>query len=284
MNRLLFILCSLLIAGLTNHALAQDAPKREITQIAGDLYRFQNNFHFSVFMVTPEGIIATDPINKEAAEWLKAELQQRFDQPVKYLIYSHDHADHIAGGEVFDDEAIVVAHDNAREVIVGEQRPTAVPEVTFSERMTIELGGKTVELIYVGPSHSDNMIAMYFPDEKTVFAVDFISVKRLPYQNLSDSYFPGWIDAIKVVEALDFEILAPGHGPLGSKADATEHRQYMEDLYDAVLSAAREGQTLEEMKESIKLVRYEHFGQFADWLPLNIEGIYQRIQLQRRGN
>src|SRR5215813_15430021 len=83
-------------------------PVREITQIAGEVYRFRNNNHYSVFAVTPQGIIATDPINAEAAQWLKAELQKRFAKPVKYLIYSHDHADHISGGEVFADTAVVV--------------------------------------------------------------------------------------------------------------------------------------------------------------------------------
>ena len=89
-------------------AFAQDA-KREISNISGDLYRFKNNFHYSVFLVTSEGIIATDPINADAAKWLKAELAKRFDKPVKYVIYSHDHADHSSGGEVFADTATIVA-------------------------------------------------------------------------------------------------------------------------------------------------------------------------------
>ena len=92
-----------------------DAQERAITQIAGDLYRFQNNGHYSVFLVTPEGVIATDPINSGAAKWLKNEIKARFNQPIKYVIYSHDHADHISGGEVFaDDGAIVVAHTIAK--------------------------------------------------------------------------------------------------------------------------------------------------------------------------
>jgi glyoxylase-like metal-dependent hydrolase (beta-lactamase superfamily II) len=102
-----------LIILLIPGAFAQ-APVREVTQIAGEVYRFRNQNHYSVFAVTPAGIIATDPINAEAAQWLKAELQRRFNRPVKYVIYSHDHADHIAGGEVFADTAAVVAHDNAR--------------------------------------------------------------------------------------------------------------------------------------------------------------------------
>ncbi len=92
-------------------AQSQQAPVREITKIAGEVYRFRNAGHYSVFAVTPAGVIATDPINAAAATWLRAEIQQRFGQPVRYLVYSHDHADHISGGEVFAaDGAIVVAH------------------------------------------------------------------------------------------------------------------------------------------------------------------------------
>lgn len=269
----------------TGTALAQQAPTREITQVAGDLYRFQNNFHYSVFLVTPEGVIATDPIDAEAAAWLKNEIERRFDQPIKYVVYSHDHADHVSGGEVFAEAgAIVVAHENARRTIIGEQRPTAVPQLTFEQRMNIELGGKTVELIYPGRSHSDNLIAMRFPEERAVFAVDFISVKRLPYQNLSDAYFPDWIKAIEEVEGLDFDILLPGHGPVGTKADATDHRRYLEDLHDAVLEAARQGQSLEEMQASITLDKYQDWEQYEAWRPLNIEGMYNQVSLHRRGN
>ncbi len=284
--------CCRLFAGLlaliacvsAGTAWAQQEPKRTITPIAGDLYRFQNDFHYSVFLVTPEGVIATDPINADAAGWLKNEIARRFGKPVRYLIYSHDHADHSSGGEVFADTAVVVAHDNAKAVILGEKRPTAVPSLTFSERMTIELGGKTVELTYVGRSHSDNLIVMNFPEERALFAVDFISVKSLPYRNLSDAYFPDWIEAVKRVETMDFDILVPGHGPMGVKADAGDHRAYLEDLYAAVLEAARAGQSLEDMQQSIKLAKYKDWHRYEAWLPLNIEGMVRQISLHRRGN
>lgn len=279
-SRLLRLL-TLALAILSTPSMAQD---RAITQIAGDLYRFQNKFHYSVFLVTPDGVIATDPISPDAAEWLKAEIGKRFGKPVRYLIYSHDHRDHIAGGEVFAEEAIVIAHENAKATIIAEKRPTAVPDLTFSDQMTIELGGKTVELHYLGRSHSDNMIVMHFPEERALFAVDFISVKRMPYRDLGDAYLPDWIDAIKRVEGIDFDILVPGHGPMGTRQDAAEHRRYLEALYGAVLSAAREGKTLEEMKQSISLDEFKHFAQYEAWLPLNIEGMNRQISLHRRGN
>ncbi len=283
MRRLILGMALCVLSVATAPVFAQEA-KRAITKIAGDLYRFQNNFHYSVFLVTRDGIIVTDPIDADAARWLKGELTARFKVPVKYLIYSHDHRDHSAGGEIFAPEATVIAHEKARAAIIGEKRPTAVPDITFTERMSVSLGGKSVELIYVGLSHSDNMIVMHFPAERALFAVDFISVNRLPYMNLSDAYFPEWIDAVKKVEAMDFDILVPGHGPLGTRADATEHRRYLQALYDAVLEAARRGESLDEMKRSIKLESFEHLSMYDKWRELNIEGMYRQVSLHRRGN
>jgi len=187
-RRIAAVLLALSLA-LPALALAQaQAPVREITQIKGNVYRFRNNFHYSVFAVTPAGIIATDPIDADAARWLKAEFAKRFNVPVKYLVYSHDHADHISGGEVFADTAVVVAHANAKPVIIGEKRPTAVPHVTFGDFMTIELGGTVVELGYVGRNHSNNSIVMRFPAERVLFAVDFIPVKAVGFRDWPDAY------------------------------------------------------------------------------------------------
>src|SRR5687768_6200446 len=120
-----------LVLGTAPWARSQQPPAREITRIAREAYRARNANHYAVFAVTPAGVIATDSINADAARWLKAEIAQRFKQPIRYVVYSHDPADHISGGEVFADTATVVAHDNARAVILGERRPTAVPQVTF---------------------------------------------------------------------------------------------------------------------------------------------------------
>lgn len=265
-------------------ALAQDPPQREITQIAGDLYMFRNNFHNSVFLVTPAGVIATDPINADAAAWLENEIRTRFNQEIRYLVYSHDHFDHINGGEVFDDTAVVVAHVQAKADIKFENRATAVPELTFSDRMTIELGGKTVELIHVGRNHSDNSIVMLFPDERTLFAVDFIPVRTLAFIDFPDAYIPEWIDSLHAVEAIDFDVLVPGHGGPGTKADVAAFRGYMQDLQAAVQEAIRAGQTVEEAQASIKLEAYQDWGQYQQWLPLNVAGMYTRLQAQRQAN
>jgi glyoxylase-like metal-dependent hydrolase (beta-lactamase superfamily II) len=85
--------------------LAQGAPERSITELRDGLYRAQNNQHYTVFLVTSEGIILSDPISTEFSTWLKAELARRFNTPVRYVLYSHHHWDHASGGAVFADTA-----------------------------------------------------------------------------------------------------------------------------------------------------------------------------------
>ena len=275
-------IAAVLLAGAP-WAQSQQAPVREITKIAGEVYRFRHANHYSVFAVTPAGVIATDPINADAARWLEAEITQRFNQPVRYVVYSHDHADHIAGGEVFADTAIVVAHDNAKATIVVERRPTAVPQVTFSDRMTLELGGTVLELAYVGKNHSDNSIVVRFPRERILFAVDFIPVNSYSFRDFPDAYMPDWIESLRRGEAMDFDVLAPGHGPLGTKANVTMFREYLQDLRAEVVRYAREGKSVDEMKQLITLPKYAAWGP-KEWFPMNIEGMYRLVQANRRGN
>ena len=260
------------------------APVREISRLAGEVYRFRNNFHYSVFAVTPVGVIVTDPIDAEAAKWLKAEIAQRWNRPIKYLVYSHDHRDHIAGGEVFADTAVVVAHRRAKEVIIDEKRPTAVPNVTFDDALTIELGGTVLELTFVGKNHSDNSLVMRFPKERIAFAVDWVPVKSMPFRDLPDGYLQEWFDSLTRLEAMDFDVFAPGHGPLGTKADVVAFRVFLEELRAEVTRLAREGKSLDEVKKAVTLAKYKDWSGYEQMRELNVEGMYRLVQGTRRPN
>ncbi|MDH3418455.1 MAG: MBL fold metallo-hydrolase [Gammaproteobacteria bacterium] len=87
-------------------------PHRAITEIAENLYRAENAGHRAVFLVTDEGVILADTINRGFSEWLKNEIDQRFGVPVRYVLYSHHHWDHASGGGVFDDTATFIAQEN----------------------------------------------------------------------------------------------------------------------------------------------------------------------------
>lgn len=270
-------LTALLVVTGLSVARAEDEPRRSIVHIAGDLYRYQNNFHYSVFLITPEGAVVTDPINADTAQWLKGEIQSRFGQPVKYVIYSHSHPDHIAGGEVFADTATVVAHERAKTYIVENNYPTAVPDQTFSDQTTIEVGDKSIELTYPGPSHSDDLILMRFMPERVVFAVDMVAVNRVPWRDLPGADLDGWIAALKVLEGMDFDILSPGHGPMGTRLDVAPHRHYFEDLRTRVGYEMRAGKSVDEIKEIVTMDDYSHWLRHADWRALNVEGMVRLL-------
>ncbi|MCC6138991.1 MAG: MBL fold metallo-hydrolase [Nitrospira sp.] len=273
---------SALLPGLVVSA-QQSRPDHEITKLADAVYLYRHHAHQALFLTTPQGVIVTDPISVEAATWLKAELKTLTDQPVRYVIYSHHHNDHITGGRVFAEQARFVSHAAARDRILQAADPnTPVPDLTFTDRMSIELGGTRVELIYTGKNHSDNSLVVLLPQHKLLFAVDFIPVETLAYRALPDAYPDEWIESLKRVEQLDFETLVPGHGKIGTKAHVGLFREYMEDLRAAVREQLQKGATVEEAKQRVRLPKYQQWQRYAEWLPENVEGLYRYLSESRQ--
>ena len=110
--------------------------KRSITKVAGDVYRFQNNFHYSLVVVTNAGVVVVDPISEDGAQWLRDNLNTITDKPVTHLIYSHSDLDHASGGKVYAG-AEVIAHANAPKAIDG-----VVPAKRFDDQMELTVGNK----------------------------------------------------------------------------------------------------------------------------------------------
>src|SRR6476620_4174442 len=253
-------------------------PDNEITKLADDVYLFRHQFHQAIFITTPEGVIVTDPISAEAATWLKTEITKLTDKPVRYVVYSHHHSDHITGGKAFADQAIFISQAAARAYIVDAADPTTPdPTLTFTDRLVIDLGGKHVELIYTGKNHSDNSLVMLLPQHKLLFAVDFIPVETMAYRTMRSDYPDDWIESLKRVEQLEFDTLVPGHGKIGRKEHVRLFRGYLEDLRGAVLEQVKKGASLEETKKAVQLPKYESWSRYADWFPENVEGMYRYL-------
>ncbi len=313
---------------------AQSAPEREITNVTGDLYRFREIRHVGMFLVTPDGIIVVDPTNPGLSAWLKDELDSRFGLPVKYVIYSHSHNDHAAGGEVFADTATFIGHENMRanlrkppadapllprerlwdangngrieyeegnryaqmafDIMSVDQSDSVTrsdiwesrfgnrllgrivpPDITFAEQMTVTLGGKSVELHYAGFGHTDDTAVVLFPDERTIYVVDALTPDRLPFEDLDGTFLPEWLQWLRYVDALDFDIISPGHEDVGTKADLTEQINYMRDLIDGVRAGIDAGLSKQELVDSLPLAEYSHMRQFDNWRAQNILGAYE---------
>jgi len=261
----------------------QTRPDNEITKLADDVYLFRHQFHQSIFITTPKGVIVTDPISSDAATWLKAEITTLTTQPVRYVIYSHHHKDHITGGSVFAETAFFVSHSAARRELLKEPDPLIpVPELTFTDRMFIDLGGKHVELIYTGRNHSDNSLVVLIPQNRLLFAVDFIPVETVAYRTMQTDYPDEWIESLKQVEGLDFDILVPGHGKIGKKEHVQRFRGYLEDLRAVVQEQVLKGISEEEAKRTVQLPKYEQWQRYAEWFPENVEGMYRYLSQQRK--
>jgi glyoxylase-like metal-dependent hydrolase (beta-lactamase superfamily II) len=220
-------------------ALAQQPPFAT-TKVDGTdgVYIFRNGGAQSMFIVTPAGVIATDPIGYARPEGVQDyinEIKKVTSQPIKYLVYSHHHFDHISGGKPFKDAgATVIAHRRAKERLEQTKNPLVVPiDETFDTTKTIELGGTTLELSFFGLNHSDSNIVMRLPREKIVFVVDTIPVGQVPGRGFIDMYPLEAEDFIKQVIAMDWDRLIPGHpgvnGRLGTKQDARDQLRLLEE-------------------------------------------------------
>ncbi len=273
------VLSTVLVLAIGVPIFAQ-TPPFETRKITDSVYIFRFGGHQSVFVVTPDGVIATDPIGylrPQAVTTYIAEIRKITSAPIKYVVYSHHHYDHIAGGRPFKDlGATFIAHRNAKTRLEALKYPDAViPDVTVDDRHAIELGGVRVELHYVGRNHSDNSLVMLIPKDKILFTVDFIPIETVQFRDLPDGYLPEWFDSLDRVLAMDWDRMIPGHpyagGRLGTKDDVRNLKQYMTDLSDVVKQAANQGKCFDAAIKEIKLPKYEKWGSYDQFLPGNIE-------------
>ncbi len=164
----------------------------------------------------------------------------------------------------------------------GPLNEVRAPDIVYRDRMTISLGGKSADLIYVGTmDHTDDMSVVLFPEERTVFVVDYISVGRVPFQTIFRTTGGGTLDAvlnsIRLVEMLDFDVAAPGHGVVGDKSDIAAYRHYLEELRVAVAAGIAAGRSVEELQASILMEPYRDWINYENWRPLNVAGMYDLL-------
>jgi len=289
------LLAASIAAALTVTALAQPAPAPApaappapplfaTTKVDGTdgVYVFRYQGHQAMFIVTPEGVIATDPIGErrpQAVTTYIAEIRKITQAPIRYVVYSHSHYDHIAGGKAFKDAgATFVAHENAKTLLQARKNPDIVmPDETVGNQRTITLGGTSLELNWVGKNHGLDTLIMRLPREKIIFTVDWIPINGVQFRGMADTYVPDIEDSLQKVIAMDWDRMIPGHpgpgGRLGTKDDARAHLQYLKDLSAAVKEAVDAGKNYQDAM-AVKLPKYESWGGYGPFLPMNIERYY----------
>ena len=253
-------------------------PAFATTKVEGtdNVYIFRNGGHQAMFVVTPEGVIATDPVGygrPTGGQTYVDEIRKITQAPIRYLIYSHHHFDHIAGGKAFKDAgATVVAHKRAKERLDALADPHTVPvDETVDDKRTITLGGTTLELTYHGANHSDSTLVMRLPREKIIFVVDTIPVGQVPARGMIDFHPVETEKFMREVLAMDWERLIPGHpgpgGRLGTKKDVEDQLALLEDASAEMKKLAREGKCWDAAEKEFKLEKYASWPNYANGLP-----------------
>jgi glyoxylase-like metal-dependent hydrolase (beta-lactamase superfamily II) len=157
-----------------------------------------------------------------------------------------------------------------------------VPDITFSDRYTVQLGGKRVELVWAKNRHTSDLFDIYFPDERVLFAGDYVWINRLCC-NFSFDRRPitTWIASLRALEALDVDTVINSHWEAGTKADLVAFRQYLEDLAAQVQAGIAAGTSVDELKKTITLDKYKGWTGHPDQVPAIVESAYNSLTKYR---
>ncbi len=281
---------SLVVFSQASNSQESDGETPRLEQISESVFRsvHRPGAANSNVIVTDEGLIVFDGTCRGAGDpaWLKQELGRLYDVPVKYVILSHDHEDHICDLHVFDDTAVTISHALTRQHIVREGRNTSVPDIVFDQEMEIHLGGKKIVLYYFGPTHTNNLIQVHFPEEGVLMAPDIARAERsLAMPDFRDADIDNLIETLGVLAKLDdVEIVIPGHWGVTNQESFLEYRDYVIALKDRVLEEMIAGATIEQILERVTMEDFSDYGNIDIWLRPNIISMWDKMYRYREPN
>ncbi len=229
-----------------------------VEEIRGGLYWVTDGSYNTMFLVTDEGVVAIDAPPSIGANYLKA-ISEVTDKPIRYVIYSHSHLDHIgAAASIFPENATFIAHEDIAEELqrahnqvqttqdnlqfqpmplpaynVSQLPP--IPAETFSQNHTLQVGNQTLLLNYHGNNHEEGNLFIHAPEQRTLMLVDVIFPGWVPfaYLGLAEDVY-GYVQAHDIALNYDFDTFVGGHlTRLGAREDVQIQREFMTDLINA---------------------------------------------------
>ncbi|MBI4527463.1 MAG: MBL fold metallo-hydrolase [Deltaproteobacteria bacterium] len=250
------------------------------------------------FVVTQEGVVMIDSCNSPLdSRKMAAAIKKVTDKPVVFLIDTETHNDHTANHFIFSPPAKIINHTGAGEGMKKEYSPKRAetlaakspelraalegfkmitPHIEYKDRMTIHLGERTFELIFLKNVHSEADTAVWLPKERVLFAASAANVRR--FLNLRPTVvIPDVLASYKLMKSLNPEIVVTGHGPPTTTKVFDEYEGFYTLLLKRVGDMAAQGKTLAEIKKELKMPEY------ADWhdqnrLGVNIEAAYRIVK------
>jgi glyoxylase-like metal-dependent hydrolase (beta-lactamase superfamily II) len=212
---------------------AIDLKKGYRVQLLGrGLYMVTENVYQSMFLVYEEGVVLVDA-PPSLATFINAAVTAVTSKPITHIIYTHAHADHIAGTGRIGAPPVIIAHTETKRLLERDHdsnRP--LPTQTFTDKLSLHLGSQVLELSYHGNAHEPGNMFVYAPEQRVLMVVDVIFPGWMPYRAFALAQdIPGYFRQVAEIEAMDFDVLVAGHVTrTGTKADVILQREFNDDL------------------------------------------------------
>jgi len=237
----------------------------KIEKVKGDVYMISGEGGNVAVDVTSDGVLLVDDMFDRNHDDILAQVKTVTGKPLKYVINTHQHDDHAGGDFKMLPIVEVIAHKNARANLVDIKQPyyedtpgtpIGLPRVTFSDELSVYLGGKEVRAKYFGRGHTSGDVVIYFPDLKMIHTGDLFlgraaarggaAQTRPPGVNIYVDYAQGgsfldWTRTLDGILQLDFDVVIPGHGPVSTKADVIKFRADLETMRNRLAGMIKAG-------------------------------------------
>ena len=277
----------LLCAPFAHAQQSQTGPPTQLRKMKDNIYVIENavtnlenirKYGGNVLVyLTPDGVILVDCKFEPMHDDIVSKVKSLTDKPIKYVILTHNHADHAGGAaKMAASGATVIISTDDLENLARAPNQTWLPEVSYSQRAQLRLGGKAVELNEVrGHTRGDTLV--YFPAERVVESGDlFATVEELPYI-VDYSSGGNWTDLSKEIDELlklDFDVVVPGHGPPVTRQDVVKIRNRVVAIRERFRALNREKKSPEEIRDT--LLKEFHWG--GEPAPASIPGMIQELR------
>lgn len=255
------------------------------------------------FVVTPAGVVVIDALGSPPlAEELIAAIRRITPQPVKHVVVTHYHADHVYGLQAFQAlGATITAHRSGQAYLHSDtaklrlraSRDEMAPWIDENTRLVaadrwiegperFKLGGVEFVLQPVGPAHTAEDLVVFLPGSRVLFAGDIVFRGRVPFVGQADS--GRWVEALDKLVGFDAALIVPGHGPSSSnaQADLKLTRDYLLHLRQTMGEAARNLEPFEEAYAKADWSRFEHLPLFKAANRINAYNTYLLMEQSAR--
>lgn len=241
----------------------------------------------SGIIVTDDGVLVMDALGSEAiARKVRESIARITAKPIRFLVVSTPHRPFTGGIAAYADTD-KIAHENTREDFAAllkaspdEGYKTKLPQQTFSERLTLFMGGKEIRILHLGRAHARGDTIVYVPADRIVFMGETFYYNEFPY--ISNGYSEEWMQVLVKAEKLEADIFIPGHGYLPRDLTETrtglrDHWQILKDVRDAVKRQIDRGASEDEALAAIDLPQFAKFKGYQRALEIAVRRIYREL-------